>query len=37
VLVTHVQAGWQRYAPVENVSLGGARILLDEKVSAETR
>jgi hypothetical protein len=32
-LLTHVQAGWQRYAPVENVSLGGARVLLEEKVS----
>ncbi len=31
-LVTHVQAGWQRQAPVENVGLGGARVLLDERV-----
>lgn len=33
-LFTHVQAGWQRYAPVENVGLGGARVLVEEKLSA---
>jgi hypothetical protein len=33
-LVTHVQAGWQRHAPVENVGLGGARVLVDEKLAA---
>jgi hypothetical protein len=33
-LVTHVQAGWQRYAPVENVGLGGARILVAERLVA---
>jgi hypothetical protein len=32
-LVTHVSAGWQRSAPVENMGLGGARLLLDERVS----
>ena len=28
-LVTHVGAGWQREAPVEDVGLGGARIIVD--------
>jgi hypothetical protein len=32
-LVTHVQAGWQRYAPVENLGLGGARVLVDERLA----
>jgi hypothetical protein len=32
-LLTHVQAGWQRYAAVENLSLGGARVLVDERLS----
>jgi hypothetical protein len=32
-LVTHVSAGWQRTATVENMGLGGARLLLDERVS----
>jgi hypothetical protein len=32
-LMTHVQAGWQRYAPVENVGLGGARVVIEEKLS----
>ena len=32
-LVTHVQAGWQRYAPVENVGLGGARLLVAERLA----
>jgi Tfp pilus assembly protein PilZ len=31
-LVTHVQAGWQRYVPVENVGLGGARLQMDERL-----
>jgi hypothetical protein len=31
--MTHVQAGWQRYAPVENVGLGGARVVIEEKLS----
>ncbi len=34
VLVTHVAAGWQRQASVENVGLGGARVLIDERVAA---
>jgi Tfp pilus assembly protein PilZ len=29
-----VQAGWQRYTPVENVGLGGARVIVEEKLSA---
>jgi hypothetical protein len=33
VLVTHVEAGWQRHAPVENIGLGGARLLVDERLS----
>ncbi len=32
-LVTHVSAGWQRQAPVENMGLGGVRVLLDDPVS----
>ena len=32
-LVTHVQAGWQRYAAVENVGLGGARLLVEERLA----
>jgi hypothetical protein len=32
-LVTHVSAGWQRQATVENMSLGGARVLLDQAVA----
>jgi hypothetical protein len=31
-LVTHVGAGWQRHAPVENMGLGGARLLLDGRL-----
>jgi hypothetical protein len=27
-----VQAGWQRHGPVENLGLGGARILVDERL-----
>jgi hypothetical protein len=30
-LATHVQAGWQRYAAVENVGLGGARLHVEER------
>jgi hypothetical protein len=33
VLVTHVQAGWQHQAPVENLGLGGARIVTDDKLA----
>jgi len=33
-LVTHVAAGWQRHASVENLGLGGARVVLDERLSA---
>jgi hypothetical protein len=29
-LLTHVLAGWQRYAQVENVGLGGACVVSDE-------
>jgi hypothetical protein len=29
-LVTHVQSGWQRTVQVEDLGLGGARVLLDE-------
>jgi len=32
-LVTHVRAGWQRQAPVENVGLGGARIVVDQALA----
>jgi len=32
-LVTHVAAGWQKHAPVDNVGLGGARLVLDERLS----
>lgn len=28
-LLTHVQAGWQRHVAIENVGLGGARVLAD--------
>jgi hypothetical protein len=31
--MTLVQAGWQRYAPVENVGLGGARVVVEEKLA----
>jgi hypothetical protein len=31
--VTHVQAGWQHQAPVENLGLGGARIVTDDKLA----
>jgi hypothetical protein len=31
-LVTHVEKGWQRHVPVEDVGLGGARVLVDEPV-----
>ena len=30
-LVTHVHAGWQEQAPVENIGLGGARILIERE------
>jgi hypothetical protein len=33
-LITHVAAGWQRHASVENMGLGGARVLLDERLAA---
>jgi hypothetical protein len=32
-LATHVQAGWQRQASVEDIGLGGARVALDERVA----
>jgi len=31
--VTHVRAGWQRQVPVEDLGLGGARIVVDEPVA----
>jgi hypothetical protein len=31
-LVTHVEKGWQKHVPVEDVGLGGARILVEEAV-----
>src|ERR1019366_5851358 len=33
-LVTHVQAGWQRYAPVDNIGLGGACVHIEEGLVA---
>jgi hypothetical protein len=32
-LVTHVRAGWQRYAAVENLGLGGCRLLVEERLA----
>ncbi len=32
--MTHVHSGWQRDAPVENIGLGGARVLVDERLAA---
>jgi hypothetical protein len=32
-LATHVQAGWQRQATVEDIGLGGARVVLEEGVA----
>ena len=32
-LVTHVQSGWQHRAAVENIGLGGARVIIDEAIS----
>jgi len=32
-LVTHVSSGWQRHAPVENLGLGGARVLVDQRLA----
>jgi hypothetical protein len=29
-LVTHVEKGWQRHVPLEEIGLGGARIVLQE-------
>jgi hypothetical protein len=34
-LVTHVEAGWQRYAQVDNLGLGGARLLLEERLAVD--
>jgi hypothetical protein len=31
-LVTHVQAGWSQQVAVENIGLGGARLVLDAPV-----
>jgi len=32
-LITHVSAGWQRQATVENMGLGGVRVVLEERVA----
>jgi hypothetical protein len=32
-LVAHVQAGWQEQAAVENIGLGGARIVVDHPLA----
>jgi hypothetical protein len=32
-LVTSDKQGWKRHAPVENMGLGGARMLLDEELA----
>ena len=32
-LVTHVQAGWQKHAAVENLGLGGACVAIDERLT----
>jgi hypothetical protein len=32
-LLTHVQAGWQRQVAVENLSLGGARVLVEDPLA----
>lgn len=32
-MVTHVAAGWQKHASVENMGLGGARVSLDERLA----
>jgi hypothetical protein len=32
-LLTHVQAGWQRHVSIENVGLGGARIIADAQLA----
>jgi hypothetical protein len=34
-LVTHLHAGWQRQCSVEDLGLGGARIVLDEGVAVD--
>jgi hypothetical protein len=32
-LVTHVEAGWQRQVAVEDIGLGGARVVVDDPLS----
>jgi Tfp pilus assembly protein PilZ len=32
-LVTHAQAGWQHQATVENIGLGGARVVVEDKIA----
>jgi PilZ domain-containing protein len=32
-LVTHPQGGWEREVPIENIGLGGARIVVDARVA----
>ena len=34
-MLTHEQAGWKRHATVENMGLGGARIVSEERLSPE--
>jgi hypothetical protein len=33
-LLTHVQAGWQQQAAVENIGLGGACLVLDHSIAS---
>jgi Tfp pilus assembly protein PilZ len=32
-LVTHIQAGWQHRAAVEDIGLGGARVVIDQALA----
>ncbi len=36
-LVTHVQAGWQRQASVEDLGLGGARVVVPDRLAPGDR
>jgi hypothetical protein len=33
-LVTHMQSGWQHQAAVENIGLGGARVVVEGAITA---
>jgi hypothetical protein len=33
-VLTHVQAGWQQTAAIENIGLGGARVVVDNMLAA---